>query len=69
MSKDLGAGRPVLFNGADAFRSASLYKLPIMVEVFRLRSEGSLSFAEELIMGGTFFPSKLISSKASLMGR
>jgi beta-lactamase class A len=48
--KDLGSGQTVLRNEGRAFPAASLYKLPVMYEVFRLRNEGVLSFDEELVM-------------------
>jgi beta-lactamase class A len=46
--KDLGTGRTVLLNETLAFQAASLYKLPVMYEVFRLRQAGSLSFDEDM---------------------
>jgi beta-lactamase class A len=48
--KDLGSGQTVLLNESRTFPAASLYKLPVMYEVYRLRSAGELSFDETLVM-------------------
>jgi len=49
--KDLGSGHTVLLNEALSFQAASLYKLPVMYEVFKLREWGLLTFREELTIG------------------
>ena len=49
--KDLGSGQTVLLNEALSFQAASLYKLPVMYEVFKLREWGLLTFREELTIG------------------
>ena len=49
--KDLGSGRTVLWNETFPFQAASLYKLPVMYEVFKLREWGLLTFREELTIG------------------
>ena len=46
--KDLGSGETVLLNESIVFQAASLYKLPVMYEVFKLREDGLLSFREEM---------------------
>lgn len=46
--KDLGSGLAVYQNEREVFQAASLYKLPVMVEVFKQREEGQLSFDELL---------------------
>ena len=50
-ASDLGSGRTVLLNEQDSFEAASLYKLPVMYEVFRQRETGGLRFGEELTIG------------------
>ena len=49
--RDLGSGRAVLLNEAVPFQAASLYKLPVMYEVFKMREQGLLSFDELLTIG------------------
>jgi beta-lactamase class A len=49
--KDLGTGYTVLLNETFPFEAASLYKLPVMYEVFRQREEGLLTFREEMTIG------------------
>jgi beta-lactamase class A len=49
--KDLGTGYAVLLNESFPFEAASLYKLPVMYEVFRQREEGLLTFREEMTIG------------------
>ena len=46
--KELGSGQAVYLNETTAFQAASLYKLPVMYEVFRLRAQDQLSFQENL---------------------
>jgi beta-lactamase class A len=46
--KELGSGQAVYLNETAAFQAASLYKLPVMYEVFRLRAQDQLSFQENL---------------------
>jgi beta-lactamase class A len=49
--KDLGSGQTVLLNEHFPFEAASLYKLPVMYEVFKLREAEFLTFREELMIG------------------
>ena len=49
--KDLGTGMAVLLNEHFPFQAASLYKLPVMYEVFKQREERALTFGEELTIG------------------
>ncbi|MFN8524384.1 MAG: serine hydrolase [Chloroflexota bacterium] len=49
--KDLGSGHTVVLNEHFPFQAASLYKLPVMYEVFKQREEGTLAFGEELTIG------------------
>ncbi len=46
--KDLGSGHGVYLNEGFAFQAASLYKLPVMYEVFKQREWGLVTFREEL---------------------
>jgi beta-lactamase class A len=46
--KELGSGKAVYLNETTAFQAASLYKLPVMYEVFSLRAQNRLSFQENL---------------------
>src|SRR3954453_3435924 len=46
--KDLETGQGLLVHGADEFEAASLFKLPVMYEVFRQRDSGLLSLEERL---------------------
>jgi beta-lactamase class A len=46
--KDLGTGQTVLMNDRMSFSAASLFKVPVMYEVFRQRQIGNLSFDAEL---------------------
>jgi beta-lactamase class A len=49
--KDFGSGVTIALNENAAFPAASLYKLPVMYEVFKLRESGLLTFSEELTIG------------------
>ncbi|MDQ3547706.1 MAG: class A beta-lactamase-related serine hydrolase, partial [Chloroflexota bacterium] len=42
-------------NSDEPLEAASLYKLAVMVEVFREREMGELSFDEELVLDGSYF--------------
>jgi len=46
--KDLGTGQTVLMNDRVSFSAASLFKLPVMYELFRQRQIGNISFDAEL---------------------
>ena len=49
--RDLGTGLSVLLNEDIPFQAASLYKLPVMYEVFKQRDERALTFREEMTIG------------------
>jgi beta-lactamase class A len=49
--KDLSTGYEVRLNDHYPFQAASLYKLPVMYEVFKLRDAGMFSLSEELTIG------------------
>jgi beta-lactamase class A len=49
--KDLGSGQSVFLNETFRFQAASLFKLPVMYEVFKLREWGFLTFREQLTIG------------------
>jgi len=49
--RDLGTGLSVLLNEDLPFQAASLYKLPVMYEVFKQRDDGALNFREEMTIG------------------
>ena len=49
--KDLGSGMTVYHNETFPFQAASLFKLPVMYEVFKARESGLLTFREELTIG------------------
>lgn len=49
--KDLATGQQVLLNEHFPFQSASLYKLPVMYEVFKLRDLDFFALDEELTIG------------------
>jgi beta-lactamase class A len=49
--KDLATGYDVRLNDHYSFQAASLYKLPVMYEVFKLRDAGLFSLSEELTIG------------------
>jgi beta-lactamase class A len=48
--KALDSGQGALLNADRAFPSASLFKLPVMYEVFRQRDAGQLDLAERLVL-------------------
>jgi len=48
--KDLDSGRGVLINADREFPAASLFKLPVMYEVYRQRDAGRLSLADSLTL-------------------
>src|SRR3954447_10650972 len=54
--KDLETGQGLLVHGADEFEAASLFKLPVMYEVFRQRDSGRLRL-EELLTITPYFAS------------
>jgi beta-lactamase class A len=49
--KDLATGYSVTLNETFPFQSASLYKLPVMYEVFKQRDLDMFAFAEEMTIG------------------
>ncbi|MGE3271257.1 MAG: serine hydrolase, partial [Chloroflexota bacterium] len=49
--KDLATGQTVTLNDRFPFQSASLYKLPVMYEVFKLRDLDLFSLSEEMTIG------------------
>jgi beta-lactamase class A len=49
--KDLSTGYEVRLNDHYSFQAASLYKLPVMFEVFKLRDAGVFSLSEEMTIG------------------
>ncbi len=49
--KDLSTGYEVRLNDHFPFEAASLYKLPVMYEVFKLRDLGYFSLSEDLTIG------------------
>ena len=49
--KDLSTGYEVRLNDHFAFQAASLYKLPVMYEVFKQRDAGLFNLSEELTIG------------------
>jgi len=49
--KDLSTGQTVALNDRFPFQSASLYKLPVMYEVFKLRDLDLVAFNEEMVIG------------------
>lgn len=48
--KDLSTGQTLLMNDRMSFSAASLFKLPVMYEVFRQRQLGNISFESELVV-------------------
>jgi beta-lactamase class A len=50
--KALDGGHGVLVNADRAFPAASLFKLPVMYEVYRQRDAGLLTLAERLVLTG-----------------
>jgi len=48
--KDLHTGRGVLHDADGEYEAASLFKVPVMYEVYRQREQGRLSFAESLVL-------------------
>jgi beta-lactamase class A len=51
--KDLGSGQTLLMNDRQSFSAASLFKLPVMYELFRQRQIGNISFDAELTVTDT----------------
>jgi beta-lactamase class A len=49
--KDLSTGQTVALNERFPFQSASLYKLPVMYEVFKQRELSEFRLAEEMVIG------------------
>lgn len=49
--KDLATGQTVALNENFPFQSASLYKLPVMYEVFKQRELSEFRLAEEMVIG------------------
>ncbi|MCC6174025.1 MAG: serine hydrolase [Chloroflexi bacterium] len=49
--KDLGTGYSVYLNENYPFQAASLYKLPVMYEVFKQRDAGLFTLSEEMTIG------------------
>lgn len=49
--KDLGTGQSVTLNESYPFQSASLYKLPVMYEVFKQRDLSMFNLGEEMTIG------------------
>ncbi|MFN0074103.1 MAG: serine hydrolase [Chloroflexota bacterium] len=48
--KDLGSGQTLVMNDKMSFSAASLFKLPVMYEVFRQRQIGNINFDAELVV-------------------